>query len=229
MNKYLPASACSASRSPACSPRSWRAWRRTSPPSTRYGPTTSGRTISGPAARTATTCGSAAITTVVGVFIGILTAFIAAVIQQHRQLPPDALLVLQRAHLRRLHRRHGVAQGRPRLRVLGAWSSAPCLPSARGCSTRGHVLSFRSDLAETQWGAIVGFVAGLIAMVIATRFRHAEAAGRAQGPGPGASVEDEQDREDRPRALVQVCRCCRGRRPAPLRPSLRLHLAGWCR
>jgi SSS family solute:Na+ symporter len=33
-----------------------------------------------------------------------------------------------------------------------------------------HVLSFRSDLAETQWGAIYGFVAGLVAMFIATRF-----------------------------------------------------------
>src|SRR5436853_5836698 len=32
------------------------------------------------------------------------------------------------------------------------------------------VLSFLSDLAETQWGAIFGFAAGLIAMVIATRF-----------------------------------------------------------
>jgi SSS family solute:Na+ symporter len=32
------------------------------------------------------------------------------------------------------------------------------------------VLSFRSDLAETQWGAIIGFAAGLIAIVIATRF-----------------------------------------------------------
>src|SRR6266540_1686284 len=35
---------------------------------------------------------------------------------------------------------------------------------------KAQVLSFRSDLAETQWGAIFGFVAGLIAMVIATRF-----------------------------------------------------------
>jgi SSS family solute:Na+ symporter len=32
------------------------------------------------------------------------------------------------------------------------------------------VLSFRSDLAETQWGAIAGFTTGLIAMVIASRF-----------------------------------------------------------
>jgi SSS family solute:Na+ symporter len=33
-----------------------------------------------------------------------------------------------------------------------------------------HVLSFRSDLAETQWGAIIGFAAGLVAILIATRF-----------------------------------------------------------
>ena len=32
------------------------------------------------------------------------------------------------------------------------------------------VLSFRSDLAETQWGAIAGFATGLAAMWIATRF-----------------------------------------------------------
>jgi len=32
------------------------------------------------------------------------------------------------------------------------------------------VLSFRSDLAETQWGAIIGFAAGLVAMLVATRF-----------------------------------------------------------
>lgn len=32
------------------------------------------------------------------------------------------------------------------------------------------VVSFRSDLAETQWGAIFGFAAGLIAMVIASVF-----------------------------------------------------------
>jgi len=32
------------------------------------------------------------------------------------------------------------------------------------------VLSFRSDLAETQWGAMIGFAAGLIAMIIASRF-----------------------------------------------------------
>src|SRR5215475_7831193 len=32
------------------------------------------------------------------------------------------------------------------------------------------VLSFRSDLAETQWGAIAGFTVGLAAMGIATRF-----------------------------------------------------------
>jgi len=31
-------------------------------------------------------------------------------------------------------------------------------------------VSFRSDLAETQWGAILGFGAGLIAMLIASRF-----------------------------------------------------------
>ncbi len=31
------------------------------------------------------------------------------------------------------------------------------------------VLSFRSDLAETQWGAMIGFAAGLVAMLVATR------------------------------------------------------------
>ena len=32
------------------------------------------------------------------------------------------------------------------------------------------MLSFRSDLAETQWGAIAGFTTGLVAMLIASRF-----------------------------------------------------------
>jgi solute:Na+ symporter, SSS family len=33
-----------------------------------------------------------------------------------------------------------------------------------------HVISFRSDLNENQWGAIIGFTGGVLAMVIATRF-----------------------------------------------------------
>src|SRR5205814_9842922 len=47
---------------------------------------------------------------------------------------------------------------------------ATIIPSVTWLHYKPHVLSFRSDLAETQCGAIFGFVGGFIAMVIATRF-----------------------------------------------------------
>ena len=49
----------------------------------------------------ATTCGSAGSITVVGVLIGIGTAFIAAGLQQHHELHPGAVLAVQRAAVRR--------------------------------------------------------------------------------------------------------------------------------
>ena len=159
-------------------------------------------------------------TTVAGVFIGILTAFIAAgytnianylqTLFSFFNVPIFLAFIVGM-----VWRKAG--------RGSGFWGMIVGVVFAFGTWVlyKQHVLSFRSDLAETQWGAIVGFVAGLIAMVIATRFSHAEAAGRAQGPGPRASAAGRED--NGPDPLVQVAGAARGRRPAPLRPSLRLH------
>ena len=109
------------------------------------------------------------ITTVVGVFIGILTAFIAAGysnIANYLQLlfsffnVPIFLAFIVGMVWRKVGRGsgfYGMVVGT--LVSFGTW-----------LLYKEHVLSFRSDLAETQWGAIIGFVAGLIAMLIATRF-----------------------------------------------------------
>jgi SSS family solute:Na+ symporter len=109
------------------------------------------------------------ITTVVGVFIGILTAFIAAGysnIANYLQLlfsffnVPIFLAFIVGMVWRKVGRGsgfYGMIVGT--LVSFGTW-----------LLYKEHVLSFRSDLAETQWGAIIGFIAGLIAIVIATRF-----------------------------------------------------------
>jgi SSS family solute:Na+ symporter len=109
------------------------------------------------------------ITTVVGVFIGILTAFIAAGytnIANYLQTlfsffnVPIFLAFIVGMVWRKAGRGSGfwgMVVGT--LVAFGTW-----LLYKQG------VLSFRSDLAETQWGAIFGFGAGLIAMVIATMF-----------------------------------------------------------
>ncbi|TVZ02097.1 Na+/galactose cotransporter [Trebonia kvetii] len=109
------------------------------------------------------------ITTVVGVFIGILTAFIAAGytnIANYLQTlfsffnVPIFLAFIVGMVWRKAGRGSGfwgMIVGT--LTAFGTW-----LLYKQG------VVSFRSDLAETQWGAIFGFSAGLIAMVIASRF-----------------------------------------------------------
>ena len=109
------------------------------------------------------------ITTVVGVFIGILTAFIAAGytnIANYLQTlfsffnVPIFLAFIVGMVWRKVGRGSGfwgMIVGT--LFAFGTW-----------LFYKQHVLSFRSDLAETQWGAIAGLVAGLIAIVIATRF-----------------------------------------------------------
>jgi len=109
------------------------------------------------------------ITTVVGVFIGILTAFIAAGysnIANYLQTlfsffnVPIFLAFIVGMVWRKAGRGSGfwgMVVG-----TLAAFST--WLLYKQG------VLSFRSDLAETQWGAIIGFAAGLVAMLVATRF-----------------------------------------------------------
>ncbi len=109
------------------------------------------------------------ITTVVGVFIGILTAFIAAGysnIANYLQTlfsffnVPIFLAFIVGMVWRKAGRGSGfwgMLVGT--LAAFGTW-----------LLYKVNVLSFRSDLAETQWGAIIGFVIGLIAMLIATRF-----------------------------------------------------------
>ena len=109
------------------------------------------------------------ITTVVGVFIGILTAFIASSynnIANYLQtlfsffnVPIFVAFIVGM-----VWRKAG--------RGSGFWGMVVGTLVAFGTWVlyKEHVLSFRSDLHETQWGAIAGFVAGLIAIVIATRF-----------------------------------------------------------
>ena len=109
------------------------------------------------------------VTTVVGVFIGILTAFIAAGytnIANYLQTlfsffnVPIFLAFIVGMVWRKAGRGsgfYGMIVGT--LVAFGTW-----------LLYKQHVLSFRSDLAETQWGAIAGFTTGLIAILIATRF-----------------------------------------------------------
>jgi SSS family solute:Na+ symporter len=109
------------------------------------------------------------ITTVVGVFIGILTAFIAAGysnIANYLQTlfsffnVPIFLAFIVGMVWRKAGRGsgfYGMIVGT--LVAFGTW-----------VLYKVGVLSFRSDLAETQWGAIAGFATGLAAMWIATRF-----------------------------------------------------------
>jgi SSS family solute:Na+ symporter len=108
-------------------------------------------------------------TTVAGVFVGILTAFIAAGynnIANYLQTlfsffnVPIFLAFIVGMVWRKAGRGSGfwgMIVGT--LVAFGTW-----------VLYKVGVLSFRSDLAETQWGAIAGFAAGLAAMWIATRF-----------------------------------------------------------
>jgi SSS family solute:Na+ symporter len=108
-------------------------------------------------------------TTVAGVFVGILTAFIAAGynnIANYLQTlfsffnVPIFLAFIVGMVWRKAGRGSGfwgMIVGT--LVAFGTW-----------VLYKVGVLSFRSDLAETQWGAIAGFAAGLAAMGIATRF-----------------------------------------------------------
>jgi solute:Na+ symporter, SSS family len=109
------------------------------------------------------------ITTVVGVFIGILTAFIAAGysnIAEYLQTlfsffnVPIFLAFI----VGMVWRKAG--------RGSGFWGmiTGTLVAFSTWLLYKLGVLSFRSDLAETQWGAMAGFSFGLVAMAIATRF-----------------------------------------------------------
>lgn len=109
------------------------------------------------------------ITTVVGVAIGILTAFIAAgynnianylqTLFSFFNVPIFLAFIVGMAW-----RKAG--------RGSGFWGMIVGTLVSFGTWVlyKQNVVSFRSDLAETQWGAILGFGAGLIAMLIASRF-----------------------------------------------------------
>ena len=128
-------------------------------------------------------------TTVVGVFIGILTAFIASSynnIANYLQtlfsffnVPIFVAFIVGM-----VWRKAG--------RGSGFWGMVVGTVFAFGTWVlyKGHVLSFRSDLHETQWGAIVGFVAGLIAMVIATRFSQPKPLAELKGLVLGLQEQD---------------------------------------
>jgi solute:Na+ symporter, SSS family len=109
------------------------------------------------------------ITTVVGVFIGILTAFIAAgysnianylqTLFSFFNVPIFLAFIVGM-----VWRKAG--------RGSGFWGMivGTLVAFSTWLLYKAGVLSFRSDLAETQWGAIAGFTTGLVAMLIASRF-----------------------------------------------------------
>ena len=109
------------------------------------------------------------VTTVVGVFVGILTAFIAAgysnianyiqTLFSFFNVPIFLAFIVGM-----VWRKAG--------RGSGFWGMIVGTLSAftTWLLYKQGVLTFRSDIAETQWGAIIGFGLGLIAMVIATMF-----------------------------------------------------------
>jgi SSS family solute:Na+ symporter len=131
------------------------------------------------------------ITTVVGVFIGILTAFIAAGysnIANYLQTlfsffnVPIFLAFIVGMVWRKAGRGSGfwgMVVGT--LVAFGTW-----------LLYKMGVLSFRSDLAETQWGAIAGFAFGFAAMAIATRFSEPKPLAELKGLVFGLQEKDVQ-------------------------------------
>jgi SSS family solute:Na+ symporter len=53
------------------------------------------------------------------------------------------------------------------------------------------VIHFRSDIAETQWGAIIGFLAGAAAMIVATIWDTPKPLSALHGLVWGYAVDDE--------------------------------------
>ena len=62
------------------------------------------------------------------------------------------------------------------------------------------MIHFRSDIAETQWGAIIGFVAGAAAMAIATIWNKPKPISELQGLVWGHAEQDRRSgrRDSRP-------------------------------
>jgi solute:Na+ symporter, SSS family len=131
------------------------------------------------------------ITTVAGVFIGILTAFIAAgysnigaylqTLFSFFNVPIFLAFIVGM-----VWRKAGRGSGFWGMIVGTLVSFSTWLLYKQG------VLSFRSDLAETQWGAIIGFCAGLVAMIVATRFMEPKPLAELKGLVFGLQEQDVQ-------------------------------------
>ena len=149
------------------------------------------------------------ITTVVGVFIGIGTAFLAAgysnignyfqALFSFFNVPIFVTFILGM-----FWRKVGRGSGFYGLIVGTVFSFGTWLLYKQG------VIHFRSDIAETQWGAIIGFVAGAAAMAIATIWDTPKPLSALHGLVWGYAVEDEGEAPGRP----------------PARPGTSLHCCG---
>src|SRR6266705_639891 len=130
------------------------------------------------------------ITTVIGVFIGIGTAFIAAgynnisnyfqALFSFFNVPIFVAFIVGM-----FWRKAGRGAGFWGLIFGTAFSFGTWL------LYKQHVISFRSDLHENQWGAIIGFVAGAIAMVISTMFSSPKPLSELRGLVWGQAITDE--------------------------------------
>jgi len=130
------------------------------------------------------------ITTVVGVFIGIGTAFLAAgysnignyfqALFSFFNVPIFVTFILGM-----FWRKAGRGSGFYGLIVGTVFSFGTWLLYKQG------VIHFRSDIAETQWGAIIGFLAGAAAMAIATIWDTPKPLSALRGLVWGYEVEDE--------------------------------------
>ena len=130
------------------------------------------------------------ITTVVGVTIGIGTAFLAAgysnignyfqALFSFFNVPIFVTFILGM-----FWRKAGRGSGFYGLIVGTVFSFGTWLLYKQG------VIHFRSDIAETQWGAIIGFLAGAAAMAIATIFDTPKPLSALRGLVWGYQVEDE--------------------------------------
>ena len=172
------------------------------------------------------------ITTVVGVFIGIGTAFIAAgysnignyfqALFSFFNVPIFVAFIVGM-----FWRKVGRGSGFYGLIVGTVFSFGTWLLYKQG------VIHFRSDIAETQWGAIIGFLAGAARDGHRDHLGHAEAPVRVAGPGLGirGRRRGRGPRDGRPRALVQVPAAVGRRRARPVRAVLHLHrdCLGWRR
>ena len=135
------------------------------------------------------------ITTVVGVFIGVLTAFIASGysnIANYLQTlfsffnVPVFLAFIVGMFWRKVGRGAGFYG-----MVVGTLVSFTIWLLYK--QNVGGLLTFRhSDLIETQWGAIIGFSAGLAAMLIATIFMKPKPLSELQGLVYGLETKDER-------------------------------------